>query len=426
MTEIPGPHGPAAVRAARAMLTRPADTIEELAVSYGRTFAIHLGPTSIVVVGDRELVKVVLTGPQEQFRWGPVFKLPLGVFVGPTSMLVSDGDDHARRRSLVQPAFALRRLQSWRTLIVDQLDQMIDELPLNEQFDLAPRLQTTIRRIVVRVLFGADLAAGADDIGERLAPAAEYLNRPMGKQVPHPFPWGARERARASRRSFDVRLDEEIARRRAASPSEKSDDVLDALLAVDGLSERELRDQVVSLIGAGFDTTTASASWLVLRAAADPAVWNRLRDEADGSEESTAYAQAVVHESLRIHPAGAYAPRLVAHSFALGPYRVRRGSAIAWSPLLTGRDPASWPDPMRFDPSRHLDGDEPEYAWVPFGAGSRSCLGFGLARLNLTLVASRLAQRVDLSPASREIPGVVGTVTGHPVGGVPVTVTARR
>ena len=116
----------------------------------------------------------------------------------------------------------------------------------------------------------------------------------------------------------------------------------------------------------------------------------------------------------------------MAQSFDLGPYRVRRASAIAWSPLLTGRDPASWPDPMRFDPSRHLDGDEPEYAWVPFGAGSRSCLGFGLARLNLTLVASRLAQRVDLSPVSREVPGVVGTVTGHPVGGVPVTVTARR
>ncbi len=426
MIEIPGPHGRAAVRAARAMLNRPADTIEELAASYGRTFAIHLGPTSIVVVGDRELVKVVLTGPQEQFRWGPVFKLPLGVFVGPTSMLVSDGDDHARRRALVQPAFALRRLQSWRTLIVDQLDEMIDELPMNEQVDLAPRLQTTIRRIVVRVLFGADLAAGADDIGERLAPAAEYLNRPMGKQIPHPFPWGARERARASRRSFDARLDAEIARRRAASPSDASDDVLDALLAADGLTERELRDQVVSLIGAGFDTTTASASWLVLRAAADPEVWTQLREEADGNERTGRYAEAVVHESLRIHPAGAYAPRLVAKSFALGPYRVRRGSAIAWSPLLTGRDPASWPDPMRFDPSRHLDGDEPEYAWVPFGAGSRSCLGFGLARLNLTLVASRLAQRVDLSPASREIPGVVGTVTGHPVGGVPVTVTARR
>ena len=70
---------------------------------------MHLGPTSIAVVGDRELVKVVLTGPQERYRWGPVFKLPLGVFVGPTSMLVSDGDDHARRRSLVQPAFALRK-----------------------------------------------------------------------------------------------------------------------------------------------------------------------------------------------------------------------------------------------------------------------------------------------------------------------------
>ena len=116
MQELPGPHGRAAVRAVKSLLATPVATIEDLAVTYGRTFAIHLGPTAFVVVGDRELVKVVLTGPQEQFRWGPVFRLPLGVFVGPTSMLVSDGDEHARLRSFVQPAFALRRLQSWQAV----------------------------------------------------------------------------------------------------------------------------------------------------------------------------------------------------------------------------------------------------------------------------------------------------------------------
>ncbi len=80
---------------------------------------------------------------------------------------------------------------------------------------------------------------------------------------------------------------------------------------------------------------------------------------------------------------------------------------------------------MRFDPTRHLDGDDPGYAWVPFGAGSRSCLGFGLARMNLTLLASRLAERVDLELVSDEVPPPVGVVSAHPQGGVPVTVTAR-
>ena len=78
-----------------------------LAAEFGTTFGVHLGPTSIVVVGDRELIEVVLTGPQERYRWGPLFRVPLGVFVGSTSMLVSDGEDHACRRRLVQPAFAL-------------------------------------------------------------------------------------------------------------------------------------------------------------------------------------------------------------------------------------------------------------------------------------------------------------------------------
>ncbi len=425
MTALPGPRGRAAVHAMRGVLGAPMATIEALAEQFGRTYSIGLGPTSVTVVGDRELIKEVLTGPQDRYRWGPIFKIPLGVFVGPTSMLVSDGAEHDRRRSVVQPAFALRRLQSWRALIIEELDRMIDGVPLGVRFDLAPHIQTTIRRIVVRVLFGPEL--DADEVGARLAYAAEYVNRPMLRQVPHPFPVGDRERARESRRAFDALLDAEIARRHAA-PTRERDDVLDVLLAAEGLTPQELKDQVASLIGAGYDTTTATASWLVLRAAPRPDVWGRLRAEADAVAVDGArpWADAVVHESLRIHPAGAHAPRLVARDFDLGPYRIRRGSLIAWSPLLAGRDPRSWPDPMRFDPTRHLDRDEPEYAWVPFGAGSRSCLGFGLARMNLTLLASRLAQRVDLEPASSTVPEPVGTVTSHPQGGVPVTVISRR
>lgn len=425
MTPLPGPRGAAALRAARDILNEPMLTVGALADEYGRTFAIQAGPAAIVIVGDRELIKVVLTGPQDRYRWGPMFKMALGVFVGPTSMLVSDGEDHARRRSLVQPAFALRRLHAWRQLVLDEFDRMIDALPLGEPIDLAPIIQTSVRRIVVRVLFGEDL--DADDVGDRLAPAAAYINRPFAKQPPHPFPWGDRERARRSRAAFDEVLDAEIARRQH-EPVRERDDVLDVLLATEGLTRQELADQVVSLIGAGYDTTTGTASWLIHRSAADAQVWARLRAEADsvGIDEQRPWADAVVHESLRIHPAGAHAPRLVATSFDLGPYRIRRGSIIAWSPLLAGRDPESWPDPMRFDPSRHLDADAPEYAWVPFGAGSRSCLGFGLARMNLTLLASRLAQRVDLRLETTEIPRPIGTVTAHPEGGVPVTVTNRR
>ena len=425
MTPLPGPRGLTALRAMKALADRPVPTTEALAAEYGRSFVLRPGLGSTVVVGDRELVKIVLTGPQDRYRWGPLFRIPLGVFAGPTSVLVSDGDDHERRRRVVQPAFALRRLQAWRGHILDELDRMIDALPIGESVDLAPRIQTAIRRIVVRILFGAEL--DADEVGDRLAPAAAYVNRPMGRQLPHPFPIGARQRARDSRRSFDALLDAEIARR-AGSASDERDDVLDVLLATPELTRQELRDQVVSLIGAGYDTTTATASWMVLRAAPEPDVWSRLRDEGDaaGPDDARPWAEAVVHESLRIHPAGAYAPRLVVKPFDLGGHHVGRGSLIAWSPLLVGRDPVTWPDPLRFDPTRHLDGSEPEYAWVPFGAGSRSCLGFGLARMNLTLLVSRLARRVDLVRSTTGVPDALPGVTSHPEGGVPVTVTARR
>lgn len=425
MSTMPGPHGTAALRAARGILDEPTPTVLALADEHGRTFGIHAGPLQIAIVGDRLLVKELLTGPQHRYRWGPVFRIPLGVFVGATSMLVSDGEDHDRRRRLVQPGFALRRLQMWRAAILNEIDRMIDALPMDTPVDLASHIQTTVRRIVVRILFGPEL--DADEIGQRLAPAAAYVNRPALRQPPHPFPWGARERARRSRRSFDEALDAEIDRRTGRAAGDR-DDVLDQLLATPGLSRPELRDQVVSLIGAGYDTTTATASWMLLRAAPDRAVWARLRDEAGrvGPDAERPYAAAVVHESLRIHPAGAFAPRLVARSFDLGPYRLRRGTLVAWSPLLVGRDPETWPDPMRFDPTRHIGAEEPEYAWVPFGAGSRSCLGFGLARMNLTLLASRLAARLDLDVLTDHVPEPVGVVTAHPRGGVPVRVRARR
>ncbi|MFN0090762.1 MAG: cytochrome P450 [Acidimicrobiales bacterium] len=423
---VPGPSGRAGAAALRDVLDAPMATVEALAARYGRTFAIRVGPLTIVVVGDRDLVHEVLSGPQERYRWGPMFKIPLGVFVGPTSLLVSDGDDHARRRYAVQPAFALRRLNAWRALVLEEIDRMIDGFPLATRFDLAPRIQTTIRRVVVRVLFGDGL--DPDVVGETLAPAAEYVNRPMARQIPHPFPFGARQQARAARRRFDALLDAEIDRRRAGEERgrPRADDVLDTLLTA-SFTRVEVRDQVVSLIGAGYDTTTAAASWLVLRAAPRRDVWEQLRAEADASSADAArpWADAVVHEALRIHPAGAYAPRLVWQSFGLGPYRVRRGSIVAWSPLLVGRDPDAWPDPLRFDPRRHLDAAPPPHAWAPFGGGARSCLGFGLARMNLTLLASRLAQRCDLHVASEELPAAVGTVTAHPAGGVPVTAAAR-
>ena len=211
------------------------------------------------------------------------------------------------------------------------------------------------------------------------------------------------------------------------------------------LSDAEIRDQVKTLIGAGFDTTASALAWVLWCAALSPDAWLRLRAEADavlGPIDVTStepdhrtlagleYAQRVVHESLRLHPAGLVAARMAATDLRLGGHLIRKGTLVLWSPHLAGRNPTSWTDPLRFDPDRYAD-MTPEQkaisdqAWVPFGRGPHMCIGFALAQMELTLIIARLAQRLDLSPTSTEIPHPIGMVVNQPTGGAPFQVSAR-
>lgn len=447
----PGPVGVGrSLRAVRGLLSEPCGALDELSAAYGRTFEIRTGPLRLLVVGDAHLVGGVLSGRQERFRWRTAFR-NLMVVTGPTAMMVSDGDDHRRRRRLAQPAFARRRLDAWAPLIVREADRAIDALPLDIEVDLHPVLRGALRRIVVRILFGEELAERADEIGTALEPAITYAGRPFLRQLPHPFPVGARQVARRARAEVDRLLDAEIARRRAAPPTDRGD-VLDALLAqaeADGTSDAEIRDQVVTLIAAGHDTTSASISWLLARALTTPGVIERLREEAttvlpepaalaaDGNApvrlDHLPFADAVGRETLRLHPAGPIVPRYVAEGHEMGPYQVRARSLLLWSPYLLGRDPAHWDEATTFRPERFLDGDGAagrdavvDLAYAPFGAGPRKCIGFALAQLELQLIASRVAQRLRLAPRFAGVPRPVGMVTSRPEGGVPVTVHARH
>jgi cytochrome P450 len=238
-------------------------------------------------------------------------------------------------------------------------------------------------------------------------------------------------------------VDEEVARRRLDADRD-GDDILGMLLGAVGddgaplLSDAEIRDQVVTLLAAGFDTTASALGWMLLRVGADAAIWRRLREEAasafaQGVDADVLarlpYARAVVRETLRVHPPGVFAPRQAARDVELGPHVVPRGSMILWSPYLAGRDPRTWPDPLLFDPERHLAAASSEQAaamesaWVPFGRGTRKCIGFALAETELTLAAARLAQRVDIALDTTEPPRPYGMVVNRPTGGVRAVVS---
>lgn len=446
-TSLPRPPWHQQLRLLRNLLSDPQPVLDELRTRYGPVIGLGGGPMRLAIVGDPAALHELFRTPTDSFRWGHKYNA-LGFVVGETSMIVSDGDAHHRRRASVQTALSRRRLNHWVPMIVERTDAAVETLASRiaggeRHVDLYPVGRSLVLEIVVRALFGERMAARTRQIGLLFERPQAYLESPTVRQLPHRLPFTARARVRRDRRALDALIDAEIEDRRSA-PIGDPLDVLEALVLDGSLSPQEIRDQVVTLMGAGYDTTAASLAWMVWCAALQPGLWNALRREADDvfgplgadprADDTTIsrleLSTRVMRETLRLHPAGAISPRETAVDVRIGDHAIRRGTLLLWSAHLAGRDPLAWPDPLRFDPDRHRDASPSsaaDGAWVPFGRGARNCIGFALAQMELTLIAARLAQRLDVAPVSAAAgkPRAVGMVVNRPAGGVPMRVSMR-
>ena len=449
---IPGPRGRANLRALRHLFDDLGPALDDLHATYGPICKLGVPGVRVVVIGDPALAHEMFSMKADTFRWRNKFNV-IGVrfVVGRRSMIVSDGADHRRRRGAVQRAFTRPRLNRWIPMIIERSDAAIDGVvaqldahPSGRPIDLYPVGRDLILGVTLHAFFGERLAERVDEFSQLFQRAQAFIEAPAIKQLPHPIPFTARSRVRADRRKIDRIIDEETAKRRA-HPTGDPFDILDVIANDGTLTDAEIRDQVDTLIGAGYDTTASTFAWLLWCAALEPGVWSRLRAEADdvlglpdangrGHDDATLdrleYAQRVVHESLRLHPAGLIGARVAARDVRLGDHVVEKGTLIAWSPYLAGRDPNTWTDPDDFDPDRYLTlTDEQkaatDRAWMPFGRGPHMCLGYALAQMELVLMIARFAQRLDLTPTSRVVPDPKGMVVNRPVGGAPFTVHPR-
>ncbi|MFN8050310.1 MAG: cytochrome P450 [Acidimicrobiales bacterium] len=442
---LPRPGPRAQLHYLRHLFTQPHRVLDEIRARHGSVVALGAGPARLAVVGDPATISDLFSEPTDSFRWNHRFNV-VAFWVGTSAIIVSDGPDHRRRRAALQVGFSRRRLNGWIPMIVDATDAAVDGLiaSLDEPgrtIDLYPVGRAVVLDVVVRALGGPHLARRVREIDDVLQQGQDFIERSAIRQMPHPFPGGARRRLQEGRRALDAMVDDEIARiRRSAGEPEGT--VLEALVGGGDLSDAEIRDQVATLIGAGFDTTAATLAWTLLRATDTPGLWDRIAAEADAAfaplgdgrepDHTTLaaldLAERSVREALRLHPPGAFGVREAVRDVTAGGYRIPRGTLIAWSPHLAGRDPRCWPDPLDFDPDRHRD-PTPEQAaqsraaWVPFGGGARNCLGFALAQIELTLIVARLAQRLDLAPAGPAVPPP--TRRSRPQGGAPLRVTPR-
>ncbi|MDH5236669.1 MAG: cytochrome P450, partial [Acidimicrobiia bacterium] len=363
---MPWRHQPRLLRRA---FSRPHPFLDELRDRFGPVCRLGVGPMRIVVVGDPAMAAELLAMPNDRFRWKHKFNWFASV-VGERSMLANDEPEHKRLRSAVQAGFSRRRLNGWIPMIIDRSDTAIDDLVAStasgDVVDLYPIGRALTLEIVTHALFGERLAGRSGEIGELMRNSQDYIAHPT---PPHPFPWGRQSRVRADRRALDAIIDTEIAYHRN-HPSGDPANILETLVTAGELTDEEIRDQVVTLVGAGFDTTAASLAWILWRATVTEGLWDRLGAEADtvlnlpsndgppadtSSLAALELADSVMHETLRLHPAGALTPREAAVDIDAGGYHIPAGTMVVWSAHLIGRDPAAWADPLRFDPTRHRD-----------------------------------------------------------------------
>jgi len=403
----PGPRLPRIVQTFGFMLGGPR-FLEACRRRYGSAVTFStLFDQRFVILFEPALVKELFRGSGEQLHAGEANAL-LGPILGERSVLLLDESEHLRHRRLLLPPFHGRRMQTYAALMRDSADVEIDAWPVGEPFPLLGSMQSLTLRVIMRAVFGYEPGAAEDEFRDHLRAMIEPLARPRGLLMLTTLGRFGGDRAAAvqrfeqNRRAVDRILFAEIARRRADPPDELGarDDVFSSLLLAEDehgerLSDREIRDELLTLLLAGHETTATGLAWtfdLLLHA---PAVHKRALEGDDP------YLDAVVKEALRIRPVIPGVGRVVRREpFQLNGYVIPPGVEINPSIRMIHRRADLYPEPAAFRPERFLGADAPDtYTWLPFGGGTRRCLGASFALMEMRIVLKRVLERTALRPA---------------------------
>ncbi|WP_329142522.1 cytochrome P450 [Streptomyces sp. NBC_01456] len=350
---LPGPTLLGHVHFLKGVLGEPYDALLELQRRYGPVCRFGFGDRRYVMLFGAQANRLLLSvSPKNPaFRSGEVLSL-LVLVVGSRAMVVSEGDDHRRRRWLVQPAFSHRRIQGYLPLMLQASHRMIGGWPPGLRVNAFTEVRSCVRRIAVRSLFGDRLQAHVDEIGRELETALRYINRSPFLRFDYDLPGSAHRRAAAACRRVDHCVCAEIAKRRT-KPDDQGE-VLDALLgacdhAGDHLTDLEVRDQVISLIASGYDSSSSAAGWAICALLRHPEIYDRVRHEVAsiaGDGVLTAdrlgamrYVGWTVSEILRLYTPGVLTGRTAAESFSYAGHVIPQGSKALYSPYVTHRLP---------------------------------------------------------------------------------------
>ena len=380
-------------------LLREHALLERCRAEYGEVFSLDMWPLGLlVVVADPAAIKAVFTADAEQLRAGEGNRV-LRPVAGPESVLLLDGERHLNRRRLMLPAFHGERVAVFAELIAAIAAEEIEGWPTGRPFPLLPSLQAITLRVILRAVFGIeDRARGAEL--ERTIPLLMASPALLSPLLQHDFgpasPW---RRFRALCGEVDEILLDEVARRRGEADLEQRDDILSMLLLArdesgEAMSDDELRDQLVTLLLAGHETTATALAWTFERLLRNPAALERAQAALAVGEGE--YLDCVIKESLRCRPVIPYALRYAAAPLQLGAYTIPAGALVGASMILTHNRAEHYREPERFIPERFADGAPDTYGWIPFGGGTRRCLGASFAMLEMRVILETVLGRWEL------------------------------
>ena len=385
----------------------------------------------MVLISDPAAVKALYTERRNGLPPGRSFQLE--PVLGARSVLLLEGDEHIARRRLMLPPFHGERMRSYEGIAREIVTAEIDSWPIGQEFPIHERMQAVTLEVILRAVFGVAEGPRLDALRGMLGNLLVETGSPtmiLRALV-------ARRRGRDPLASVRTRLNQvdealmaEIAEHRRRPDLEQRDDILSMLMTAtfeDGtaMDDRELRDQLMTLLLAGHETTATALAWtfdLLLR---HPIELGHLRGSLENGED--AYLKATISESLRLRPVVPLAGRRLAADLVTDDLELPAGTDVTAAIWLTHTDPNLYPDPFAFRPERFLEAAPETYAWIPFGGGVRRCLGAAFAEFEMRIVLREVLTRCDLHKAS-PLPEKTGrrNITLSPKDGTPVIVAARR
>ena len=391
---------------ALAWLARPVPFLLRAHAQLGDVFTIRIPQEAPwIVLAHPDAVREVFTGKPHLLLAGEGNEV-LRPILGPRSVLLLDGPAHLRERRLLLPPLHGERMQRYGELMRDVAEREIASWPAHTPFRLAPRMQAVTLEIILQAVFGVGAGARKEALRGALDGLLTFMARPSSFAVLVAAGAQRATRLPAFRRVID-RVDrlvrEEVAARRAVADLEQRDDILSLLLQARDehsgpLTDDELRDELVTLLVAGHETTATALSWAVERGLRTPGVMERLRDELAAGD--TAYLRAVCHETLRLRPVLPVVLRRLAEPMRIAGHDLPAGVKAAPCISLVHRRPDVYPEPHRFRPERFLGVVPGTYTWIPFGGGVRRCLGASFALFEMEAVLAAVATRTSLRPAA--------------------------